>query len=311
MDRIEQLMKNAKPHVPEPGANASAMTDRSNVFSADPNLVHLAHHKPKRTAVRATAGGLLAAACVLGAVVLAGNLAPQSAPAPAATSIPSASATPTPSIAPAEPSVSPTPAVISPPAALPAPVAPSTPPVSPDTSDVRTFTFPDGHISFELPAGWTVQTEPGFTPDVGGGEAVFRDDVGAKIYDEAGANVAYIASGFVSGILSGPVNRTILDSAKIDDFDNRDGASYFLYARDDNAVDPSVVSYFMGVVAERVMTEGPGSSSANSFLGMPNGAATAYARLDSPMSPEDANAWMQTVQYSKLKALLTSIRYSE
>lgn len=127
MDRIEQLMKNAKPHVPEPGTSPNAFPDRSDVFSTDPNLVRPAQHRPKRTAVRATAGGLLAAACVLGAVVLAGNLAPQSAPAPApaATSTPTASAEPssTPTLS---PSATPTPTPISTASATPTPISTGT-----------------------------------------------------------------------------------------------------------------------------------------------------------------------------------------
>ena len=103
MDRIEQLMKNSKPHVPEPGTTPGVLTGRSHVFSDDPNVVSLSEHKRRRSGWVGTAGVVLAAAAVVGAVVVAGNLAPQSAPAPATTDTPTVTATPT-----ATPSPSPT-----------------------------------------------------------------------------------------------------------------------------------------------------------------------------------------------------------
>ena len=94
MDRIEQLMKNAKPNVPEPGTTPGVLPGRSHVFSDDPNVVSLAGRKTRRTGWAATAGVVLAAAAVVGAVVVADNLVPQSAPA--TTDTPSITATPTP-----------------------------------------------------------------------------------------------------------------------------------------------------------------------------------------------------------------------
>ncbi|MFF2842267.1 hypothetical protein [Paenarthrobacter sp. NPDC057981] len=97
MDRIEQLMKSAKPNVPEPGTTPGVLPGRSHVFSDDPNVVSLAERKSRRTGWAATAGVVLAAAAVVGAVVVADNLVPQSTPAPATTDTPSITATPTPS----------------------------------------------------------------------------------------------------------------------------------------------------------------------------------------------------------------------
>ena len=90
MDRIEQLMKGAKPRVQEPGMTPGLFSDSSNVVST-------ARRKPpRRTAVRAAAAVVLAAAVVVGAVVVGGNLVPQPAPEPADTGIPSISASPAP-----------------------------------------------------------------------------------------------------------------------------------------------------------------------------------------------------------------------
>lgn len=97
MDRIEQLMKDAKPRVQEPGTIPGIISDRSSVFSTDPNVVSPARRKPPRwTVVRAAAAVVLAAAVVVGAVVVGGNLVLQPSPEPADTGIPSISASPAP-----------------------------------------------------------------------------------------------------------------------------------------------------------------------------------------------------------------------
>lgn len=94
MDRIEQLMKDAKPKVAEPRTAPAAAAERSIVFSDDPNVVPLSGHRSaRRTAARAAVVAL-AAAAVAGAVFVAGGMgAPQPEPAPAGSS----EATPAPS----------------------------------------------------------------------------------------------------------------------------------------------------------------------------------------------------------------------
>ncbi len=89
MDRIEQLMKDAKPRVGVPGSAPGSHAARSIVYSTDPNVVSLAGRTPaRRTAVRTAVATALAAAAVVGAVVLGGNLMPQPAPGPAQTGSP-------------------------------------------------------------------------------------------------------------------------------------------------------------------------------------------------------------------------------
>ena len=98
MDRIEQLMKDAKPRVGAPGAEPGSDSARSIAFSTDPNLVRLAGRTPaRRNAVRATAATVLAAAAVVGAVVVGGHLMPQPAPGPAQTGIPTPAVSASPS----------------------------------------------------------------------------------------------------------------------------------------------------------------------------------------------------------------------
>ncbi len=112
MDRIEQLMKDAKPRVPAP-RTASAAAARSIAFSDDPNVVRLSGPvgPPRRTAVRVAVAALAAAAVVGGIVVAGGMRGPELVPAPAGTS----EATPAPTAtAEAKPTPTPSPSATGP-----------------------------------------------------------------------------------------------------------------------------------------------------------------------------------------------------
>ncbi|WP_445154689.1 hypothetical protein ACTWLI_15770 [Arthrobacter sp. Hor0625] len=100
MDRIEQLMKDAKPRVGAPAVAPGSEAARSAVLSTDPNVVQLARRTPaRRNTVRAAAATLVAAAAVVAAVALGGTLTGQPAPGPAQTGVPTAptSVSPSPS----------------------------------------------------------------------------------------------------------------------------------------------------------------------------------------------------------------------
>ncbi|MDR6435042.1 hypothetical protein J2790_000163 [Paenarthrobacter nicotinovorans] len=189
------------------------------------------------------------------------------------------------------------------------PVVPSTPHVSPSYGN-GTFTFPDGHISFDVPAGWSIQVEQDSYNENAENPGGKENSLVAYIFDETGGKVAHISSGGTGGLVGGPVNRKILDSQELGAFHSRDGASHFVFVRDDYPSPDFPVRYYMGVVADYFMTEGPGSTSLNSFMIMPNGAATAVAEIDASMTAETAETWMKTDQYVKLRALLTSLRYA-
>ncbi len=190
------------------------------------------------------------------------------------------------------------------------PVVPSTPHTSLGYPVTGTYTFPDGHISFDLPTGWSAQIEQDDYNENADNPGGKENSLVANIFDETGGKVAHITSGGTGGLVGGPVNRTILDSQKLSAFDSRDGASHFVFVRDDYPFPEFPVRYYMGVVDSYFMTEGPDSTSVNSFMIMPNGAATAVAQIDASMTPETAEAWMKTDQYVKLRALLTSLRYA-
>ncbi|QOT18569.1 hypothetical protein [Paenarthrobacter sp. YJN-5] len=164
MDRIEQLMKNAKPRVPEPGTTPGVLPGRSTVFTDDPNVVSLAERKTRRTRWTATAGVVLAAATVIGAVVVAGNLTPQSAPAPATTDTPSVTATPTPTAsATPTPSASPTPTPTSTPSSAQTPTttpSPSRVVTAPAASTAPPATVPAGPAAGAcIPANIDIQRQ--------------------------------------------------------------------------------------------------------------------------------------------------------
>lgn len=199
MDRIEQLMKNAKPSIPDPGTTPGVLPGRSYVFSDDPNAVSLADRKSRRTGWTATAGVALAAAAVVGAVVVAGNFVPQSAPAPATTVTasptvtPSATASPTPTTTPTETPVGgphPTPETteIAPPPA-PQTVGPAAGECTPANIDIQRYD-PAGAILKPIPAeqqqyytvlgcaeGWlayAIATEGGSVIGLDGGDVFYN-----------------------------------------------------------------------------------------------------------------------------------------
>lgn len=110
MDRIERLMKNAKPRVGALNAVPGTSSASSIMFSEHPDAVRRTPHAPaRRTALRTAAAVVLAAAVVVGAVIVGGNLMPP-APGPAQTAGPTATDTASPSpSAPASATAAPTP----------------------------------------------------------------------------------------------------------------------------------------------------------------------------------------------------------
>lgn len=89
MDRIEKLIKGAKPRVELPDAAAGRDSARSVAFSSDPDVVRRAGRTPaQRDALRTAAAALLAGAAIVGAFLVGGNFLPQPAPGPAQTGSP-------------------------------------------------------------------------------------------------------------------------------------------------------------------------------------------------------------------------------
>ena len=94
--------------------------------------------------------------------------------------------------------------------AAPAPQVPAQPvvPAAPVQPALKSFTFPDGHISFSYPASWSVRTERG-----PGREGPPRQ-VEAIVSNRTGSDLFRVSSGADAiGCTAGPAHRTVLDKA--------------------------------------------------------------------------------------------------
>ncbi|MFC8039800.1 hypothetical protein ACFUOZ_10640 [Paenarthrobacter sp. NPDC057355] len=286
------------------------------------------------------AGGLLlGAAAVTTGVLVAAYFGPVSAtPAPAAT-VTSADATATPTAsAPPSPTATPTASPAATPTAVATPQPTSTPvatvpvaaptPIStttlPHAAQVQSYTFPDGHLSFSYPVGWSVKTEQG--PYLS--EETKAASQGATVMDSAGTPVAYVYSGFYGDGTGAFVKRTVFDQAPVTEImasDAPDDLVQFGFFSDVGAQmvepgqDPAAAledqtpHYSMDVRRSSQLGSGLTGSGTNQIK-MPNGIMAARVIFDyekQPIfaTPEAAKAWMGTTQYQQLKSLLLSLRY--
>lgn len=87
---------------------------------------------------------------------------------------------------------------------------------SPHTITLKTFTFPDGHISFDYPENWSVQTEE-------------SNGVSATVFDETGKKVAFTYSNNIGGAIAGPVTRILFDSEMMPNFPSKKRAICFCF----------------------------------------------------------------------------------
>jgi hypothetical protein len=175
---------------------------------------------------------------------------------------------------------------------------------------MQTFTFPDGHISFTHPAGWTVEIKPGPALNADAQKNSFE----AIIKDGSGTEVARMYSGMYGDGAAGPAMRTILDHAPVPGITNMAGeATEFGFAYDEY-LDGSY-HYLMDVRNAREFLATTDSSGSNQIR-LPNGVLSAYVVLtDSPStpaftSPAAAKAWMETGRYAQLKTMLLSLKYA-
>jgi hypothetical protein len=169
---------------------------------------------------------------------------------------------------------------------------------------LKAFTFPDGHISFAYPANWSLRTQPG--PTLPGGPA---ECVEAVLSDHHGKDVALIVSGFYGDGASGPVDRTVFDSAPVPGLAAFEGEPTFGFFRD-SFIDVND-HFYLEVRPAAELVSGNVNSGTGQVL-LPNGAAIFRVYMDSPGFPsaEAAKAWMDTPEYAQLKALLMSVAYS-
>ncbi|MBU8865314.1 hypothetical protein [Paenarthrobacter aromaticivorans] len=299
MDQIKSQISSIDPLAQEPEAEINGeealarMLTGPRVFSDTVPAGVSSLQDRRNRKVRIAGALLLGAAAVTAGVLVAANFGPiSSTPAPAVTVT-----TPEPT--------------------------PTVPPVA----ALQKFTFPDGHISFNYPSGWTVQTEQG--PYLS--EETKAASQGATLLDSAGAEVARINSGFYGDGTGGLVDRTVLDRAVVPgvtdtagnqvefgfslnqimniDYDAANGGMPTAKGPSD-----SPPFYVMDVRLSSELQPGQTTSGTNQIR-MPNGFMNAYVVFDFDKqptfaTPEAAKAWMGSTQYAQLKAMLLSVSYN-
>lgn len=301
MDQIKSQISSIDPLAQEPEAEINGeealarMLTGPRVFSDTVPAGVSSLQDRRNRKVRIAGALLLGAAAVTAGVLVAANFGPTSS-------------TPAPAVTVTTPEPTPTPTV-------------------PPVAALQKFTFPDGHISFNYPSGWTVQTEQG--PYLS--EETKAASQGATLLDSAGAEVARINSGFYGDGTGGLVDRTVLDRAVVPgvtdtagnqvefgfslnqimniDYDAANGGMPTAKGPSD-----SPPFYVMDVRLSSELQPGQTTSGTNQIR-MPNGFMNAYVVFDFDKqptfaTPEAAKAWMGSTQYAQLKAMLLSVSYN-
>lgn len=204
---------------------------------------------------------------------------------------------------PATPTAPPTSA--SPPAApatggVPASKAPA-PSAKHASAALKTFTFPDGHISFAYPETWTVRT---VLPPAG------LPGVEATVADAAGNDLLFLANGVTTGCAGGPVSRQVFDHAAAPGMTAPNGTEPgFGFVVESYGTGDA---YFMGLTDPRSLKEGDGVASWCNLIPTANGGLVTRVLFADPgfQNNAAARAWMATDQYAQLKALLLSLDYA-
>ena len=301
MDQIKSQISSIDPLAQEPEAEINGeealarMLTGPRVFSDTVPAGVSSLQDRRNRKVRIAGALLLGAAAVTAGVLVAANFGP-------------ISSTPAPAVTVTTPEPTPTPTV-------------------PPVAALQKFTFPDGHISFNYPSGWTVQTEQG--PYLS--EETKAASQGATLLDSVGAEVARINSGFYGDGTGGLVDRTVLDRAVVPgvtdtagnqvefgfslnqimniDYDAANGGMPTAKGPSD-----SPPFYVMDVRLSSELQPGQTTSGTNQIR-MPNGFMNAYVVFDFDKqptfaTPEAAKAWMGSTQYAQLKAMLLSVSYN-
>lgn len=190
----------------------------------------------------------------------------------------------------------------------PSPEVPATTAEPEEPALLKTFAFPDGHISFSYPEDWSVRIQRGPGRDGPGlqpAEAVVSDGAGDDLF-----RVSSGADGV--GCTSGPTYRTVLDKAAVPAMRDVEGTvPLFVFTVETTRGQDW---YSMTLSHPRYSAEGE-TSSGCPLLTMGNGASQATVIFSPPpqatfTSRESAQAWMGTEQYARLKSLMLSLAYS-
>lgn len=179
--------------------------------------------------------------------------------------------------------------------------APGTSPSpAPAAADVKTYTFPNGHVSFKYPASWKVEV---FT-----GSGSPSDSATVTVVDGSGAKQATVYSGRIADGVSHPVTRTVFESAPVPGLAAQPApaAHYAFYVdrMDSNA------TYRMHLAAGAPKS-GQGSA-LDGIIRAGDGVIVADVQfIEKPFASDAAaKSWLAGTEGQALKALLLSISYS-
>jgi hypothetical protein len=141
------------------------------------------------------------------------------------------------------------------------------------------------------------------------GNAAKLRGVQAVIADATGNELASVTSSTSASNASGPVARTVLDTAPVPGLKDVDGEQLAFGFAFDSLADQS--DFHMSVRKQRDFAPAV-SDSGSAYVSFANGGAEAKVLFGSPAfaSVDAANAWMTTEQYSQLKRLLLTLKYS-
>ncbi|GAB12453.1 hypothetical protein ARGLB_015_00180 [Arthrobacter globiformis NBRC 12137] len=176
---------------------------------------------------------------------------------------------------------------------------PGTSPSPAPAADVKTFTFPNGHVSFKYPADWKVEL---FT-----GSGSPSDSATATVVDAGGTKQATVYSGRIADGVSHPVTRTVFESAPVPGLAAQPApaAQYAFYVdrMDSNA------TYRMHLAAGAPKS-GQGTA-LDGIIRAGDGVIVADVQfIEKPFANDAAaKSWLAGAEGQALKALLLSISY--
>lgn len=237
-------------------------------------------------------------AAAIAAIALAGCGAGVSPASSGATALASASGSASASAAPSS---------VAPSSPAPSSAAPSSAAAAPAPSSeapaLKRFTFPDGHLSFAYPAGWTVTVAQGPTLPSGN-----LDSKVATVRDAVGNERASVHSGMYAGGAAGPISRrAIVEQAEVPLPDQRGRAVYAFYA---DTITNGKIWYQMGIESGPLAPSD--KSTTSGAVELPNGFLLAHVVFaDAPFTSLDAaKAWYAGPEGQQLRALFLSLAYA-
>ena len=178
-------------------------------------------------------------------------------------------------------------------------VEPQTSAPAPAPAAAKTFTFPDGRVSFEYPADWRVEL---FT-----GEQKPATSGTATVFDASGRVQATVYSGKIADGVGYRVARTVFESAPVPGLAQQPPpAAHYSFYVDRMDDKPSYRMHLTAGAPE------PGDGSAlDGIIRAGEGVLVAEVKfIDQPFASDAAaNSWLAGVEGQSLKALLMSISY--